>query len=127
MLVISLYLAGVVFIATMAIDFIYVMFSLSVAAGRRVAAATYSMMWHLVSALVVVVYTKSLIYLAPVALGSWIGSFFAMGFSKRKQRKEAQQAAAALQARRVAPKQLAAPPQRLGVDAPKSKAARPRA
>ncbi len=87
MLTISITLAVIVFVATMAIDFIYVLFSISVAAGRRIAAATFSMLWHVVTAVIVVVYTKSMIYLGFVALGSWIGSFFAMSFQSKVQPK----------------------------------------
>lgn len=108
LLAFSLGLALVVFLATLAMDFLYVLYTASVVAGRRVAAATFSMIWHLTTALVIVVYTKSIVYLAFVGMGSWIGSYFGMGWSNRKQAQAAQVAAEPL--RIAAPaKALAAP------------------
>lgn len=90
LLAFSFGLALVVFFATLMMDFLYVLYTASVAAGRRVAAATFSMIWHLTTALVIVVYTKSIVYLAFVGMGSWIGSYFGMGWSNRKRAKTAE-------------------------------------
>ncbi len=81
LLSISLGLAVAVFLATAAMDFLYVLYARSVAAGRRIAAATFSMIWHLVTALIVVVYLKNMLYLACVGIGGWLGSYFGMGFA----------------------------------------------
>jgi hypothetical protein len=75
---ISLSVAILVFIAVVVLDVIYVLYSAAVASGRRMMAATSSMVLHLTSALVIIIYTKSAGYLAIVAAGSWVGTYIAM-------------------------------------------------
>ncbi len=74
--------AGVV-VATAATDAVYVMFTASVAARRRVPAATWSSVWYLLSSFAVISYTANWVYVAFAALGSWVGAFATMTFLTR--------------------------------------------
>ena len=70
---------GVV-ICTAATDAVYVMFTASVAARRRVPAATWSSVWYLLSAFAVISYTNNWVYVLFAAIGSWLGAFASMSF-----------------------------------------------
>jgi hypothetical protein len=70
---------GVV-VCTAATDAVYVMFTASVAARRRLPAASWSSVWYLLSAFAVISYTSNWIYVCFAAIGSWIGAFASMSF-----------------------------------------------
>ena len=74
--------AGVV-VATAATDAVYVLFTASVAARKRVPAATWSSVWYLLSSFAVITYTKDWIYVVFAALGSWIGAYASMTLLRR--------------------------------------------
>jgi predicted small integral membrane protein len=76
-------LAGGVLISTAATDALYVMFSAAVAARRRLAAASYSSVWYLLSAFAVISYTSSWIYVVFAAAGSWFGAYASMTWLRR--------------------------------------------
>ena len=59
-------------------DAVYVFFNAAVAARRRVAAASWSSIWYLLSAFAVISYTSNSVYILFAALGAWIGGFFAV-------------------------------------------------
>ena len=69
--------AGAV-LSTAATDAVYVLFTASVAAGRRFAAASWSSIWCLLSAFAVISYTSNWAYVAFAAVGSWIGGFLSI-------------------------------------------------
>ena len=69
--------AGVV-ASTAMTDAVYVFFNASVAARRRIAAASWSSMWYLLSAFAVISYTSNSVYILFAALGAWIGGFIAV-------------------------------------------------
>jgi hypothetical protein len=71
--------AGVV-LATAATDAVYVMFTSSVIARRRVAAATWSSVWYLLSSFAVISYTNNWVYVLFAAVGSWIGAYASMTY-----------------------------------------------
>ncbi|MGP8121882.1 MAG: hypothetical protein ACLP8B_15355, partial [Xanthobacteraceae bacterium] len=62
--------AGVV-VATGATDAVYVMFTSAVVSRRRVAAATWSSLWYLLSSYAVISYTENWAYVGFAAAGSW--------------------------------------------------------
>ena len=66
--------AGVV-LTTSLTDAIFVLFNAAVSARRRVAAASWSSAWYLLSAFAVISYTSNWVYVIFAALGSWIGCF----------------------------------------------------
>jgi hypothetical protein len=68
---------GVV-VSTAATDAVYVMFTASVSARRRVSAATWSSMWYLLASFAVITYTRNWIYVGFAAIGSWLGAYLSM-------------------------------------------------
>jgi hypothetical protein len=70
--------AGGVVASTAITDAVYVFFNAAVAARRRVAAASWSSMWYLLSAFAVISYTSNSVYILFAALGAWIGGFIAV-------------------------------------------------
>src|SRR5215467_6975932 len=72
-----------VLFATAATDAVYVMFTSSVIARRRVSAATWSSIWYLLSSFAVISYIENWIYAVFAAIGSWIGAYLSMTFLHR--------------------------------------------
>ncbi len=70
-------------LATAATDAVYVMFTASVAARKRVPAATWSSVWYLLSSYAVINYTQNWVYVLFAAAGSWIGAFVSLTFLRR--------------------------------------------
>lgn len=64
--------------ATAVTDAVYVMFTAAVSGRRRVAAASWSSLWYLLSSYAVISYTQNWVYVVFAALGSWIGAFTSM-------------------------------------------------
>jgi len=77
-------LAAGVLVSTAATDALYVQFSAAVAARRRIAAASYSSVWYLLSAVAVISYTSSWIYVIFAAAGSWAGAYASMTWLRRE-------------------------------------------
>src|SRR5271166_1618082 len=75
--------AAAVVLATAATDAVYVMFTSSVVARKRVPAATWSSIWYLLSSFAVISYTENWIYVLFAAVGSWIGAFASMTYLPR--------------------------------------------
>lgn len=73
-----------VMVATGATDAVYVMFTSSVVARKRVAAATWSSVWYLLSSFAVISFTQNWIYVLFAAAGSWIGAFLSLTFLHRR-------------------------------------------
>ncbi len=69
--------AGVV-VTTGLTDAVYVFFNAAVSSRRRVAAASWSSAWYLLSAFAVISYTSNWAYVLFAALGSWIGGFLSI-------------------------------------------------
>ena len=72
---ISPLLAGGVLLSTALTDAVYVLFTSAVVSRRRLAAASWSSCWYLLSAFAVISYTHSWIYVVFAAIGSWLGAY----------------------------------------------------
>jgi hypothetical protein len=72
-----------VIVATGLTDAVYVMFTASVAARRRVAAASWSSGWYLLSSFAIISYTNNWAYVLFAAIGSWIGAFLTITYLRR--------------------------------------------
>lgn len=72
------WLALGVVLATAATDAVYVMFTSSVIARKRFAAANYSALWYTLSSFAVISYTNNWIYVVFAAFGSWVGAYLSM-------------------------------------------------
>ena len=70
--------------ATAATDAIYVRFTASVAARRRLPAANWSALWYLLSSYGVINYTNNYVYVVFAAFGSWLGAFASLTFMRRR-------------------------------------------
>jgi hypothetical protein len=75
--------AAGVLVATAATDAVYVMFTSSVVARRRISAANWSSLWYLLSSFAVISYTENWVYVAFAAAGSWVGAFVSLTFLHR--------------------------------------------
>jgi hypothetical protein len=78
--------AAGVLLATAATDAVYVMFTSSVAARKRVPAATWSSVWYLLSSYAVINFTQNWVYVLFAAARSWIGAFASVTFLRRGSR-----------------------------------------
>ena len=72
--------------ATAITDAAYVMFTSSVVARRRWAAANWSGLWYLLSAFAVISYTQNAVYVVFAAVGSWLGAFATVSWLGRRGR-----------------------------------------
>jgi hypothetical protein len=70
--------AAGVMLSTAATDAVYVFFNAAVSARRRVAAASWSSAWYLLSAFAVISYTSNWVYVLFAAAGAWIGGFLSI-------------------------------------------------
>jgi len=77
---IDLLLAAGVVAATAATDAVYVLFTSSVIARRRFAAATWSSVWYMLSSFAVISYTNNWVYVIFAAIGSWLGAYASMTY-----------------------------------------------
>jgi hypothetical protein len=78
MLMIDPLIAGGVVLSTAVTDAVYVFFNAAVSSRRRIAAASWSSAWYLLSAFAVISYTSNWVYVLFAALGSWIGGFLSV-------------------------------------------------
>ncbi len=82
---ISLAVGLCVFAATVLLDFLHVLFVVFIVSGRRVLTATTSMLWRVVTMLLITVYLHSLLYLGFAAAGIRTGAFLGMKFRKARE------------------------------------------
>ena len=75
--------AAGVLLATGLTDAVYVMFTSSVIARKRIAAANWSSLWYLLSSYAVISYTENWIYVVFAGAGSWLGAFLSLTFLHR--------------------------------------------
>lgn len=68
--------------ATAATDAIYVRFTGAVVARKRVAAASWSSLWYLLSSYAVISYTDNWAYVLFAAVGSWVGAFLSLTWQR---------------------------------------------
>lgn len=67
-----------VFASTAATDAVYVFFNAAVSDRRRMAAASWSSAWYMLSAFAVISYTSNWAYVLFAAAGAWIGGFLSV-------------------------------------------------
>ena len=85
----DVWLACGVMVSTAATDAVYVMFNAAVSSQRRMAAATWSSVWYLLSAFAVISYTKNWVHVCFAAVGSWIGAYVSMTLLNKAKGKSA--------------------------------------
>lgn len=72
-----------VFLAYLAVDAMYAMYTISVVKRRAVVSANISFAMHFLLAVGVISYTDNYFYVIPLAMGSWVGTFLATKYFQR--------------------------------------------
>lgn len=81
----NIWIAVGVFVAYLAVDALYAMYTITVVERRAIASANISFVMHFLLAVGVLSYTDNFIYIIPLAIGSWVGTFFATKYFYSKQ------------------------------------------
>jgi hypothetical protein len=72
-----------IFIAYIIVDGMYAYYTLAVAEKQPVKSATVGALMHFLIAVGVLSYVQNYLYIIPLALGSWIGTYFVVKHSKK--------------------------------------------
>ncbi len=67
--------ALIVFVAYMVVDGMYAYYTLAVAEKQAFRSATVGSLMHLLIAVGVLSYVQNYLYIVPLAIGSWIGTY----------------------------------------------------
>ena len=81
----SILVASGVFVVYVIVDAMYAHYTLSVAELKPVSAANTGALMHFLLALGVLSYVENYLYIVPIAIGSWVGTYYIV--SKRKTEK----------------------------------------
>lgn len=73
--------AGIVFVAYLLVDAMYAYYTLAVTKNRPVAAASVGATMHFLIAFGVLNYVQNYLYVVPLAVGSWFGTYFVVKYS----------------------------------------------
>ena len=76
-------IAFLIFLAYIVVDGMYAFYTLEVTKRKPYSAATIGALMHFLLAIGVLNYVKNFLYLIPLALGSWIGTFFVVKLEQR--------------------------------------------
>lgn len=86
----DLLLAAGIFLAYVVIDVLYVYYTLYVTRLRPISAANMSILIYLIAAFGVINYVGNYLYIIPMAMGSWVGTFATVYREKKKDGSEHQ-------------------------------------
>lgn len=75
-------IAGVILIAYVCIDGMYAYYTLAVTKKKPVLSATVGAFMHFLIALGVLSYIQNYLYIIPIMIGSWIGTYITVKYSK---------------------------------------------
>lgn len=67
--------ASIIFFAYLVIDGLYVFYTYSIVKHKAMSAATSSFVMHFLLAVGVISYVENYLYVVPLALGSWCGTY----------------------------------------------------
>ena len=79
----SLLTAGIVFVAYVIVDALYAYYTLAVAEKQPLRAATIGTLIHFLLAVGILSFIQNFLYLIPLILGSWIGTYLAVTHAKK--------------------------------------------
>jgi hypothetical protein len=71
-----------VFLATLVTDALWALYLIKVTERSPVLAASYGSLIHILTAFTVISYTKNSLYLIPLVIGSFIGTYLVVKYSK---------------------------------------------
>lgn len=83
----SFVIAFVIFIASVLVDGMYAFYTQSVVRRNPIASATTGALMHFLIAFGVFSYVQNFLYVIPLALGSWIGTYFVVRRDYRNSQK----------------------------------------
>lgn len=75
--------AVIVFVAYLLVDAMYAYYTLAVTKNRPVAAASVGATMHFLIAFGVLNYVQNYLYIIPLAVGSWFGTYFVVRYSSK--------------------------------------------
>ncbi len=75
------HIAAVVLAAYAVVDALYALYTVQVVEARPTRAATTGAIMHILIALGVLSYTENILYILPIACGSWIGTYCAVRYA----------------------------------------------
>lgn len=75
--------ASIVFVAYLLVDAMYAYYTLAVTKNKPVAAASVGATMHFLIAFGVLNYVQNYLYILPLAIGSWIGTYFVVRYSSK--------------------------------------------
>ncbi len=78
------WLALLVFVAYVLIDGMYAYYTIAVTKRRPVASASVGALMHFLIAFGVLNYVQNYLYLIPLALGSWVGTYLIVSLDKKR-------------------------------------------
>lgn len=78
-------LAGIIFLAYFIIDALYAYYTYSVVKKKPFIAATTGFFMHFLLAIGVINYVENYLYVFPLAMGSWLGTYLVVLNEKRRQ------------------------------------------
>lgn len=73
-----------IFVAYVVIDILYVYYTLYVTRLRAVAAANTSLLIYLIAAIGVINYVGNYLYIIPIVIGAWVGTYATVYWEKKK-------------------------------------------
>ncbi|MCF7898784.1 MAG: hypothetical protein K9L31_02445 [Candidatus Pacebacteria bacterium] len=71
-----------VLFATLITDALWALYMIKVTAKAPFLAATYGSLIHILTAFTVISYTKNYLYLIPLVIGSFVGTYLTVKFAK---------------------------------------------
>lgn len=71
-----------VLFATLVTDALWALYMIKVTAKAPFLAASYGSLIHILTAFTVISYTKNYLYLIPLVIGSFVGTYLTVKFSK---------------------------------------------
>lgn len=77
-------IALLIFVAYFVVDALYAHYTLSVTKRKPFAAATTGSFMHFILAFGVLSYVQNFLYVIPLAIGSWIGTYIVVEKERRK-------------------------------------------
>ncbi len=80
-------IASGVLIAYFIVDAMYAYYTLSVSRLNAFSSATTGSLMHFLLALGVLSYVENFLYIIPIAIGSWLGTFYIINKEKNKLKK----------------------------------------
>lgn len=84
----NIQLALLIFLAYLVVDGLYAKYTLHVTQYKPYSSATIGALMHFIMAFGVLNYVNNYLYVIPLALGSWLGTFMVVNYERKKSLKK---------------------------------------